>query len=50
MRDCREQEVMAGAELEQRSQLGFLLSLGHIEHTARTQPTHLAVRNMLIQI
>ncbi len=50
MRDCRKQQVTTGAELEQRSQLGFLLSLGHIKHAARTQPTHLAVRNLLIQI
>jgi len=42
--------VESGTELEKRSQLGFLLSLGHIEHAARTQPTHLAVRNTLIKM
>ena len=50
IRDCREQEVESGGELEKRSQLGFLLSLGHIEQAARTQPTHLAVRNTLISM
>lgn len=50
IRDCREQDVATGAVHARRSQLAFLLSLGHIEHAARTQPTHLAVRDTFIRL
>ena len=50
LRDCREQDTESGALLENRSQFAFLLSLGHIEHAARTQPTHLAVHDTIIRM
>jgi len=50
IRDCLEQDVSSGAPVDRRSQFAFLLSLGHIEHAARTQPTHLAVRNTFLEM
>ncbi|NQV20849.1 MAG: phenylacetaldoxime dehydratase family protein [Rhodospirillales bacterium] len=50
IRDCREQDIATGAEVDRRSQFAFLLSLGHIEHAARTQPTHLAVHGALLKM
>ncbi|WP_138998855.1 phenylacetaldoxime dehydratase family protein [Rhodococcus zopfii] len=50
IRFCREQDVTAGTDLERQSQFGFLLSLGHIEKAARTNPAHLAVRGAFIDM
>lgn len=50
IRDCREHEVATGASVDRRSQFVFLLSLGHIERAARTQPTHLAVRDTFLKM
>lgn len=40
VRDCREQDGN-GRRIDRRSQFAFLLSLGHIERAARTDPAHL---------
>ncbi len=48
IRDCQEVDVETGRPNARRSQLAFLLSLGHIEQAARTQPTHLAVHGSFI--
>lgn len=48
IRDCQELDVATGKPNARRSQLAFLLSLGHIEHAARTEPTHLAVHRRFI--
>lgn len=50
IRDCREQDTRTGADVDRRSQFAFLLSLGHIERAARTQPTHLAVRDTFLRM
>ncbi|MGV9869112.1 phenylacetaldoxime dehydratase family protein [Rhodococcus koreensis] len=50
IRFCREQDVTTGADLERQSQFGFLLSLGHIERAARTNPVHLAVRSTFMDM
>ncbi|HIF11363.1 MAG TPA: phenylacetaldoxime dehydratase family protein [Sneathiellales bacterium] len=50
IRDCHEQDVDHGTPVERRSQFAFLLSLGHIEHAARTQPTHLAVHRTFLEM
>ncbi|AUT65056.1 phenylacetaldoxime dehydratase family protein [Paraburkholderia terrae] len=43
MRPCREQDLESGAEIERQSQFGFVISRRHIEHAARTHPTHLSL-------
>lgn len=50
IRDCREQEVATGDDVDRRSQFAYLLSLEHIERAARTQPTHLAVRDTFLKM
>lgn len=40
VRDCREQDL-DGHPIDRRSQFAFLLSLGHIEQAAWTDPAHL---------
>ncbi len=50
IRDCQELDVDDGAPNARRSQLAFLLSLGHIEHAARTEPAHLAVHASFIRM
>jgi len=50
IRDCREMTVEARSPNAGRSQLAFLLSLKHIEHAARTEPSHLAVRDSFIRL
>lgn len=50
IRDCREQDAATGTQVDRRSQFAFLLSLGHIERAARTQPTHLAVRDTYLRM
>lgn len=40
IRDCVE-ATAEGVPIDRRSQFAFLLSLGHIEHAARTNPCHL---------
>ncbi|WP_159803481.1 phenylacetaldoxime dehydratase family protein [Arthrobacter zhaoguopingii] len=44
IRDCIEQDG-GGKDLERRSEIAFLLSLGHIEKAARKNPSHLALMN-----
>lgn len=48
IRDCREHDAATGAVIERRTQLAFLLSLGHIERAARTDPSHLAVHGTFV--
>ena len=50
VRKCREVEVLTGSGQPRQSQIAFLLSLGHIEHAARTHSTHLAVHKSFIQM
>ncbi|MCP5198484.1 MAG: phenylacetaldoxime dehydratase family protein [Gammaproteobacteria bacterium] len=50
LRDIAEFDALTGAPLERRSQLAFLLSLGHIERAARTDPAHLAVHGAFAQM
>ncbi|MEQ8661833.1 MAG: phenylacetaldoxime dehydratase family protein [Gammaproteobacteria bacterium] len=48
IRDCQELTAATGQALERRTQLAFLLSLGHIERAARTDPSHLAVHGTFV--
>ena len=48
IRDCREHDGANGAALERRTQVSFLLSLGHIEQAARTDSAHLAVHGAFV--
>ena len=50
IRDCFERELATWSTIPKRSQVAFLLSLGHIEKAARTEPTHLAVHNAFVQM
>ncbi|MGE0486446.1 MAG: phenylacetaldoxime dehydratase family protein [Gammaproteobacteria bacterium] len=50
LRDLAEFDAHSGAPLERRSQIAFLLSLGHIERAARTDPAHLAVHRAFVQM
>lgn len=50
IRSCREHDVASGAAQSRQSQFAFLLSLGHIEHAARTQVAHLAVHGAFIKM
>lgn len=50
IRDCRECDAPSGNPIERRSQLAFLLSLGHIEQAARTDPAHLAVHGAFVKM
>jgi aldoxime dehydratase len=43
--DTVEQDLETGADLRKASQFAYFLTLGHLEHAARTQPSHLALYN-----
>lgn len=50
IRDCAERETGTGSEQPRRSQFAFLVSLGHIEQAARTDPAHLAVHGAFVRM
>ena len=50
VRDCNEFDANDGSPLERRSQIAFLLSLGHIEQAARADPAHLAVHGAFVKM
>ncbi|MEU6697782.1 phenylacetaldoxime dehydratase family protein [Pseudonocardia sp. NPDC046786] len=43
--DTTEQDLESGTDLRKASQFAYFLTLGHLEHAARTQPSHLALYN-----
>ncbi|MGD9527676.1 phenylacetaldoxime dehydratase family protein [Pseudonocardia sp.] len=43
--DTVEQDLETGRDLRRASQFAYFLTLGHLEHAARTQPSHLALYN-----
>jgi aldoxime dehydratase len=43
--DTVEQDLETGEDLRKASQFAYFLTLGHLEHAARTQPSHLALYN-----
>ena len=49
VRQCNELELDGGAQPKQ-CQIAFLLSLGHIEHAARTHIAHLAVHKAFVKM
>lgn len=50
IRDCAEFDAVNGAAIDRRTQIAFLLSLGHIEQAARTDPAHLAVHGAFVKM
>ena len=48
IRDCAERDGTDGQAIERRTQIACLLSLGHIERAARTNPAHLAVHKAFV--
>lgn len=50
IRDVAECDPGSGADHPRRSQFAFLLSLGHIEQAARTDPAHLAVHGAFVKM
>lgn len=50
VRKCLETEVLSNAAQPRQCQIAFLLSLGHIEHAARTHITHLAVHKAFVKM
>lgn len=50
VRKCTEHEVKDGSPHPRQCQIAFLLSLGHIEHAARTHIAHLAVHKAFVKM
>ncbi|MGR8947673.1 MAG: phenylacetaldoxime dehydratase family protein [Gammaproteobacteria bacterium] len=50
VRQCNELDVQTGKPQPKQCQIAFLLSLGHIEHAARTHVAHLAVHKAFVRM
>jgi len=50
VRKCEERDIPNGAAQAKQCQIAFLLSLGHIEHAARTHIAHLAVHKAFVKM